>query len=261
MRSNLRASRVLAATAVAATLAGGSVLGATAVAGAQTGGDRPPAEADRAPDGHGPGLDAAAQALGVSADDLRLKLEGGATIAQVAQQQGVDVQTVINAMVADATAHIDQAVQQGRLTADQANQRKANLHDRITRLVNEGRPKGEGRGHGPKLDAAAKALGMSTDELRQQLQGGKTIAQVAQDRNVDKQKVIDAIVKDAQDHIDQAVKDGKLTADQANERKANLKDRITSLVDNGPQQGRDGGPGGPDRQQGGQQGGQQGQTS
>jgi ribosomal protein S20 len=261
MRSKLRVSRVLAATAVAATLAGGSVLGATAVAGAQTGGDRPPAEADRPPDGRGPGLDAAAQALGVSIDDLRSKLEGGATIAQVAQQQGVDVQTVINAMVSDATAHIDQAVQEGRLTADQASERKANLQDRITRLVNEGKPKGEGRGHGPKLDAAAKALGVSTDELRQQLQGGKTIAQVAQDRNVDKQKVIDAMVKDAEEHLDQAVKDGKLTADQASQRKARLPERITSLVNNGPQRDRDDGPGGPDREQGGQQqAGQQSQS-
>jgi ribosomal protein S20 len=263
MRSKHRASRVLAATAVAAALAGGGVLGATAVAGAQTGGDRPPAEADRPPGGHGPGLDAAAQALNLSVDDLRSKLEGDKTIAQVAQEQGVDVQTVIDAMVADATAHIDQAVQEGKLTADQANERKSNLQERITKLVNEGKPKGEGRGHGPKLDAAAKALGVSTDELRQQLRDGKTIAQVADARNVDKQKVIDAMVKDAEEHLDQAVKDGKLTADQANERKSGLKDRITSLVNDGPQRGGDGGPGGPppDREQNGQQNGQQNQSS
>jgi ribosomal protein S20 len=47
---------------------------------------------------------------------------------------------VIDAMVADATAHIDQAVQDGKITADQANERKSNLQDRITRLVNEGPP-------------------------------------------------------------------------------------------------------------------------
>jgi ribosomal protein S20 len=240
MRSQLNASRILAATAVAATLAGGSVVGATAVAGAQSDGGRPSAEAGHPRDGRGPGLDAAAQALNLGVDDLRSKLEGGATIGQVARQQGVDVQTVIDAMVTDATAHIDQAVKDGKLTADQANERKANLEDRITRLVNEGKPNGEGRGHGPKLDAAAQALGMSTDELRQQLQSGKTIAQVAEDRNVDKQKVIDAMAKDAREHLDQAVKDGKLTADQANERKANLEHRITSLVENGPQHDRDG---------------------
>jgi ribosomal protein S20 len=265
MRSKHRASRALAAAAVAAALAGGGVLGA-AVAGAQTdngGGNRPAAEADRHPGGPGKGLDAAAQALNLSVDDLRSKLEGDKTLAQVAQEQGVDVQTVIDAMVADATAHIDQAVQEGKLTAEEANERKSNLQERITHVVNEGKPKGEGRGHGPKLDAAAKALGVSTDELREQLQDGKTIAQVAEARNVDKQKVIDAMVKDAEEHLDQAVQEGKLTADQANERKSNLKDRITSLVNDGPQKGRDGGPDGPppDREQGGQQNGQQNQSS
>jgi ribosomal protein S20 len=246
MRSKLRAPRVLAAAALTASLAGGGVLGATAVAGAQTGGDRPPADADRPPGGHGPGLDAAAKALNLSVDDLRSKLEGDKTIAQVAQEQGVDVQTVIGAMVADATAHLDQAVQDGKLTADQANERKSNLQERITKLVNEGKPNGGGpRGHGPKLDAAAKALGVSTDDLRGQLRDGKTIAQVADDRNVDKQKVIDAMVADATEHIDQAVKDGELTADQANERKSGLKDRITTLVNDGPQKDREGGPGGP----------------
>src|SRR5829696_2663248 len=50
--------------------------GSRAVAGAQTGGDRPPADADRPRGGHGPGLDAAAQALNLSVDDLRSKLEG-----------------------------------------------------------------------------------------------------------------------------------------------------------------------------------------
>ena len=144
MRSKLRASRVVAATAVVAALAGGGVLGqsfaVTTVAGAQTGNDQRPG-------GHGPKLDAAAQALNLSADDLRSKLENGnTTIAQVAKDQGVDVQKVIDAMVADATAHIDQAVKDGKLTADQANERKSGLKDRITRLVNDGPPKDRGAG-------------------------------------------------------------------------------------------------------------------
>jgi uncharacterized protein YidB (DUF937 family) len=265
MRSKLRASRVrasrlLASAALAAGLAGGSVLGVTGVAGAQTGDDRPPAESGRPPGGHGPKLEAAAQALNLSVDELRSKLEGDKTIAQVAQEQGVDVQTVIDAMVADATAHIEQRVQDGDLTADQANERKANLQERITTLVNEGKPRGGGpRGHGPKLDAAAQALGVSTDELREQLRDGKTLAQVAEDRGVDKQKVIDAMVADATARIDQKVQDGDLTTDQANERKAELEARITTLVDEGPRHRRDGGPGAPRRE--GNQGDSQNQSS
>ncbi len=140
-------SKLLVSAVVASALAGGVTLGVTGIAGAQTNNDRPAAQADGP--GRGPKLDAPAQALNLSVDDLRSKLEGGQTLAQVAQQQGVDVQKVIDALVADATAHIDQAVQDGKLTADQANERKANLQDRITKLVNEGPPKDRGAGQPP----------------------------------------------------------------------------------------------------------------
>jgi hypothetical protein len=60
---------------------------------------------------------------------------------------------------------------------------------------------GHGEGHrgmgmrmGMGLDAAATAIGITTDELRTELQAGKTIAQVAQAHNVDPQKVIDVLV-------------------------------------------------------------------
>jgi ribosomal protein S20 len=152
MRSKLRASRLFASAALAAGLAAGGVLGVT-VAGAQTGDGGPPAESGRPPGGHGPKLEAAARALNLSEDDLRAQLRDGKTIAQVAQAQGVDVQTVIDAMVAEATARIDQAVQEGDLTAEEANERKANLEERITTLVDEGPQRGHEGGPGsPRRD-------------------------------------------------------------------------------------------------------------
>ena len=57
--------------------------------------------------GRGFGLDAAATALGLTADELRTELEGGSTIAEVAQANGVEVQAVIDAMVAEADSAAD----------------------------------------------------------------------------------------------------------------------------------------------------------
>jgi hypothetical protein len=60
--------------------------------------------------GFGGGLDAAATALGVTTDALKTDLEAGKTIADVATEKGVDVQTVIDAIVAEQTADITQRV-------------------------------------------------------------------------------------------------------------------------------------------------------
>jgi hypothetical protein len=76
------------------------------------------------------------------------------------------------------------------------------------------------RGLGPaELEAAANALGMSTDELSAALQGGKTLEDQAIAQGVDIQVVQDAI-KSAHkarmlEDITQAVADGKMTQDKA----------------------------------------------
>ena len=69
-----------------------------------------------------------------------------------------------------------------------------------------------------ELEAAAKVLGMTTDELSTALQSGKTLEQVATDQGVDIQKVKDAIqaahATEMRDRIQQALTDGTIT--QAN---------------------------------------------
>jgi hypothetical protein len=87
--------------------------------------------------------------------------------------------------------------------------------------LHEGGP-GGGRGRGlgqPELEAAAKVLGMTTDELSTALQSGKTLEQLAQDANVDVQDVQDAIqaahTTEMRSRIQQAVTDGTITQENA----------------------------------------------
>ena len=108
------------------------------------------------PHGHGPGivhagLDTAAKALGITTEELRTALRDGKTVADVAADKGVDVQVVIDALVADAQARIATAVSDGRITQAQADERLATLTDDITKIVN-GEGRGFGRGRGPDRD-------------------------------------------------------------------------------------------------------------
>ena len=87
--------------------------------------------------------------------------------------------------------------------------------------LHEGGP-GGGRGRGlgqVELEAAAKVLGMTTDELSTALQSGKTLEQLAQDANVDVQDVQDAIqaahATEMRSRIQQAVTDGAITQENA----------------------------------------------
>ena len=106
------------------------------------------------PGGGGPGgdLSTAATALGLSEADLRAALESGKTLAQVAKDKGVSVDTLVSALVKAEKERIAKAVTDGKLTQAQADEQLADLTKRVTERVNRTRPTGGkgGRGdHGP----------------------------------------------------------------------------------------------------------------
>lgn len=97
----------------------------------------------------GASLETIAGVLGMDVEMLRSELASGKTVAEIA---GDKTQAVIDALVAEANAKIDEAVANGRLTQEQADALKTATAERITKFVNEGGPlkglgKGFGRGH------------------------------------------------------------------------------------------------------------------
>jgi polyhydroxyalkanoate synthesis regulator phasin len=83
------------------------------------------------------GLETAAEALGLTEAELRTALEpDGTSLADVAQDQGVDVGTLVDALVQAQQDRIAQAVEDGRLTQAEADERLADLEARVTERVN-----------------------------------------------------------------------------------------------------------------------------
>ena len=77
-----------------------------------------------------------AKAIGISEADLTTALQGGQTVAAVAKAHNVNLQVVIDALVADGQAELDAAVKAGTLTQAQADAEKANLTQRATDQAN-----------------------------------------------------------------------------------------------------------------------------
>ena len=250
----MRKQKTIAAVAMTAALAGGALVGSTLgnplASGAQDGtstttttapsGTAKTDAGDRGGrGGRGVDLEVAAETLGITTDELRTQLEAGKSLADVAKAEGVDKQKLIDALVKAGEERLDEA--------------KAALPERVAEAVDATHTPGEkgGFGRGPggrgaNLSVAAEALGISEADLRTALQDGQTLAEVAKDKGVDKQKVIDALVADAKARTAEAVKAGKLTQAEADERLAEVTERITTMVDEGmPQGGPHGGHDGP----------------
>jgi len=217
-------------------------LGGTALAAKSHTNTKRAASAARADVHHGPGDDLAAAAsyLGSTTDALLTQLQAGKTLAQVADATSVKSKAgLIAALVTHEKQELADAVTAGHLTQAQSDQIASTLTQRFTDFVNGVRPPmgpgGPGHEHGDGLQAAVTYLGISADSLRTQLEGGKTLAQIANATSGKSASgLIDALVADATTRFG-----GNAPAD--------LRQRITEMV-NGtmPPMGmghRDGGPG------------------
>jgi hypothetical protein len=89
-------------------------------------------------------LAAAATFLGTTTADLRTKVQGGQTLAQIATAAGKTREALIAALVNDATTAIEKAKTDGKLTADQATTLESGLTAKITKLVDSTEPAGRG---------------------------------------------------------------------------------------------------------------------
>ena len=79
--------------------------------------------------------------LGIDAQDLRTQLRDGATLAEIATAQGVEVQAVVDELVGELRERLDNAVENGRIDQADADEKAVEAETRITDMVNNGRPK------------------------------------------------------------------------------------------------------------------------
>jgi hypothetical protein len=181
--------------------------------------------------------------------------ESKALVDDAAKQLGVTPAKLASALKTALENRVDAAVAAGRLTKEQGDALKKRIEAEDYPILGG---VGMGFGHregGPgiihrfgHLDAAASYLGMTEAELRSQLAGGKTLAEVAKAKGKSVDGLVSALVADEKKELDAAVAAGRLTREQADTILESAKQRATDLVNGeGPLRvhGRFGGPPGP----------------
>lgn len=169
-----------------------------------------------------------------------------------AKELDVSPQALRDALKAGQTAQLDQAVKDGRLTQAQADAIKQRMNESGLVLGGgPGGPHGKG-GPGPRgggremLGDVAKALGLTEAKLHDQLEDGKTLAQIAKAQGKDLDDVKAAVKKAATARLDEAVKDGDITKAQRDDMLEHLDEHLENLGER-PFGGRGHGPGMPPR--------------
>lgn len=192
--------------------------------------------------GHGPRTEAIEETLGLTADEIRDALADGKSLADLAAEQGMSAEELTAALVEAAEARIDEAVAAGKIDADDAEARKAELSDKIAEMITRVPSEDFGERRGPRqrglgapfrggVDVLEETLGLSSEEIRAGLDEGKTLAELAEEQGVPVDDVADALVARATERIDEAVADGKIDEDRAAEAKEDLDELIDQALE------------------------------
>jgi len=169
----------------------------------------------------------------------------------VASHLGISPDQLNNAIKQARIDQINQAVKDGKIDQDQANRRIQAIQNGQG-FMHPGGPAGNGQARpgfemrgGPML--AASVLGLTPEQLRTEMQGGKSLAQVAQAHGVSRDDLKAKLIAAQKARLDQAVANGRLTADQEQQVQARFAANVDRMIDFVPGQGGnpDQGPRGP----------------
>ena len=157
-------------------------------------------------------------------------------VASAAKQVGVSESALTAALIKSEETQIDAQVTAGRLTQAEADEIKQRLESGDVPLVGIGMGFGDhhdGPGHGGPghdLAAASTYLGVSEATIRSDLDGGKTLAQIATANGKTVDGLVTALVAGEKSELDAAVTSGKITQTQEAAMLVNSKQHITDEV-------------------------------
>jgi ribosomal protein S20 len=157
--------------------------------------------------------------------------------AAVAEILGVTVEEYDAAVEQAHDQVVDEAVTEGWLTEDQAERMRERMEE-VPGAWGGGKgfmgPRGvfRGRGGDSPISVAAEKLGMEESDLLAELRDGKSIADLAAEKEVDLQEIIDAYLEQLGERLNQAVQDGLITQNQADSMLEQAGERVPEMLNN-----------------------------
>lgn len=186
-------------------------------------------------------MDAIIAETGLEAQDILGQLRDGGTLADIITNNGGSVDNVVAVALENIGERTAQAVENGNLTQERADEILANAETRITELINNPLPEG-GVGlrdrlnnRDPHFDGvirqALEDAGLTPAEIREQHQNGASLREILTGANVDVDMLVSEVLANAQTRLDEAVANSRITAEQATERLTQIQERLNNLLD------------------------------
>jgi uncharacterized coiled-coil protein SlyX len=177
-------------------------------------------------------MQAVMDATGLNLIEVSTQVRNGATLGEIVTANGGSIDAVAADAVAGVTEAINQAVADGRLTQEQADQALARITEVFTNvLTGEARDQALNRVMDVGIvQLAAEQTGLNAREIAQQLRDGAALATILTDNGVDVTAFVTEATERAQARINLQVAEDRITTEQAAELMAQFNEQLNTLL-------------------------------
>jgi carboxylesterase type B len=156
---------------------------------------------------------------------------------RLANNLGISTDKLQQGLKTTADQTIDNAVANGKITQAQADKAKAKVDsgnglNAFTHALGRRQRNIDWLRFGSWQDIAT-ALNTTPQDLKTQIQSGKTLKEIITNQNKSVDDVVNAVVAQVKVQLDPAVSNGKITQTREDTVLSNLKTRLTNLINNG----------------------------
>ncbi len=155
----------------------------------------------------GDGFFEAIKILGIGEDAVFDQLDSGKSWSEIAEANEVDPQKIVDALVKDEDAFINELLEAGEITAEEAEEWRADSLKFIEFDVFNGWT--------DPFTVAREALGMDEETFWNALESEKSVADLATEKGIDPQTIIDTIIKAENELIDKQIEAGLIDEEEA----------------------------------------------
>lgn len=179
------------------------------------------------------------QSLGLDPATVQQELKDGKSMKDIAEEQGLSKDELMQKMIDAAQKNLAQMVQEGKITQEQSDAKLKALTSRISQWLEQSGAQHifrDGFRHGQHHfsfnhnEALANLLGMTSDALKQELASGKSLAQLAEDKGISVDSLHAFLVDQMKEKLSALVASGRLTKDEMDEKLAQFEAHVTNII-------------------------------
>ena len=181
-------------------------------------------------------IGAVIESLGLEKADIATGTRNGSTLGEIAESNGITTEDLISTITSIMTEKLNEAVNEGKITADEALTKASNIQERAEQMVNKPLNQKPGKNHDDKgkgrhlIGAVIESLGLEKADIATGTRNGSTLGEIAESNGITTEDLISTITSIMTEKLNEAVNEGKITADEALTKASNIQERAEQMV-------------------------------